>query len=125
MTPDEKLQAGEQLADAGRDLLALKKNGLSIDERVHRSYLMRKIADDLLRQAMDMGYTKQYDCSPKLGEYELLAYEIAFECFDKKPDRRLIPFLVRIRKRGEYDDLLKECLEHEKVYLNTHLKKLY
>jgi len=127
---DKKLHAGELLAESARLLLKIEKKELSNDLALQRNYLMQKIAEDLLRQAKNMGYTKQYDCVPALKEYTYLAYDLAYDYCDNKPSRYLLPFLVQViyyEKQSQNSDRLNEL---EKIYKKSlaifkeHSKKI-
>lgn len=126
---DEKLHAGQLLADAGTQLLKMIKETLNDDVCLHRTYLMRKIAGDLLRQVENMAHTKQYDCAPVLKEYTYLAFNLAYSCCNYKPDRKLLPFLAHVLYYEEYNknkdyynqlkELYQQSLNLEKKYLEN------
>lgn len=126
---NEKLHAGKLLADAGLQLLKMKEETLNDDVCLQRNYLMRKIAGDLLRQVENMGHTKQYDCVPALEEYTYLAFDLAYDCCDCKPDRKLLPFLAHVLYYEEYKtnkdyykqlkELYQQSFNLEKKYLEN------
>ena len=125
---DSKLHAGELLAEAAQLLLNMNNEFLGKNTERHRLYLMKHIAMDLLQQSKDMQMTRQYDMSPKTGEYTLLAWELMYAYYDKKPNRELIPYLdaalyikrqnQAAEKYAELSDLFSKCIELEKDYLN-------
>lgn len=129
MSTKEKLHSGSILENCAKEILQINKAELENSLAIQRNYLIHKIAGDLLRQAKDMGMTKQYDCSPKIKEYIYLAFNLAFESCCSKANKILIPFLINViyYERNKKDksffeklnQLLKESIELEKIYLES------
>ena len=127
MSANEKLHAGKLLEESALILKATAEHSISNDDAVMRSYLMLKIAEDLSKQAVDMGMTKQYDLSPEIKSYTYLAFDLAFYYFDFRPNRLLLPYLSRViyyEKNNSNDEyfvklkaLFADCLKMEEDYL--------
>jgi hypothetical protein len=115
-----KLHAGELLAGSAKLLLKIEKKNLDNNAALQRQFLMWKIAVDLLEQAQNMGWTKQYDCAPVLKEYNYLAFDLAFDYCEFKADRRLIPFITHVMYYEEYEKN-KEYLEKLNSIYNQSL----
>lgn len=132
--PKERINSSELLNKAGSLLLTMKRKNPNYEIRFQRHYLMKKVAADLLMQATDMSYTKQYDLSQIPKKLRYLAFELIFECYDSKPNKVLIPYLNAVIAHEKYNhdqsqllvykDILKGSIDHEEKFLNIHKKKL-
>lgn len=124
----KKLHSGGILEEAANLCLEIDSNQYTNDEACHLSYLIQKIAQDLLKQATDMSMTKQYDCSPDIKKYIYLAFDLAYRFCDKRPNRMLLPYLQRViyyekmnedqQYYTELKDIFQKSLEMEQKYLN-------
>ena len=129
----KKLNGGNLLVESGKILMEIDQSKLDIDSRSKRAYLLKKVAEDLLKQMIDMAHTKQYDCSPILEEYTYLAFDFAFEYYDSKANRLLIPYLREVMFYENYNSdktktkvfrkLFNDSLEKEREYINYFEKK--
>ncbi|MFC1616384.1 hypothetical protein ACFL21_04535 [Patescibacteria group bacterium] len=125
---EERLHAGELLAESARELIKMDMKNLDLDSKLQRNFFMRKIAGDLIRQAENMGHTKRYDIDPIVKDYTYLAFDLAYNYCESKPSRNLIPFLTRVIYYERFNDnkdyskklkkIYKKCVELEKEYLD-------
>lgn len=111
-----KLHAGELLAEAARLLLDMNNEFLGNNTELHRIHLMQHIAMDIHKLVIYMAHTREFDCSPLLYEYDILAYKLMFECCERKANRDLLPYINAILS---YSYTKKEPESHKK------LKKLF
>jgi hypothetical protein len=135
LKPAKKIDSGHLLNEAGTKLLKIDKKSLTIQERVHRSYLLLKIAEDLLKLAKDMAYTKKYDLSQLPKKFTYLAFELAYEYFDSKPNVQLIPYLTAVidyekynydqSQKNVFDAILKDSLNEGDSWLSKLNKKYF
>jgi hypothetical protein len=129
LMPDLKIDSGDLLNIAGSILLSLDTAKYDNNSKLHRNYLMNKVAFDLLNQARDMAHTKEYDLSQIPQKLTYLAFELAYEYYESKPDRNLIPYLKAVIDYEKYShdlsqlewykDLLRASIREEENYLRT------
>ena len=89
----QKLHKGSLLEEAGRLLLDSYAHQLPLADRIQREHLTPKIAEDLLRQSISMGYSKAYEFSPKIRVYTELAFELMYILKERKANKALAPYL--------------------------------
>ncbi len=117
----KKINAGELLAKAARNILL----ELKLSSQNH--YLIKNIATDLHQQAVDMAYSKAYDCSPKIEEYFKLAFQLMYKYWDEKANKELIQFLSDVlyydKNNEELLNLYTKSILLEEEYLSIIKKK--
>ena len=117
MMPDQRIDSSHLLNNAGSLLINMDLKALDFNCKIQRHFLMIRVARDLLDQARDMAYTKKYDLSQIPKKLTYLAFELAYEYYDSKPNNELIPYLTAVIAYEKYNhdqsqaDFYKELLE--------------
>ncbi len=111
----EKLHSEMLLENSAQELLKIDIDDLDIELAVQKKYLTKKIADDLLDHARDMGYSKEFEFDPKIIEYTYLAFNLIYDYFDFKPNSYLLPFVKSVIYYEEQSGNKKRIDELQKL----------